>query len=187
MSVIAWFMRNKPYLSLLPSSRIITYFPRSFHGHVKVVVKDALFNVFGTSRILSSYWSLWKENKSENVCVSYFIIFNLSSIENNNYWINYFFCQIAWNLSQHITLKKKPHSGSIYQQKQILAPSLMVKEEIVYSIEAMTEKNTKTTEYKYLKLNELQANTTVNVFGVVKFARPPTKTRGSGKWLFCCW
>lgn len=48
--------------------------------------------------------------------------------------------------------------------------------------EAMTEKNTKTTEYKYLKLNELQANTTVNVFGVVKFARPPTKTRGSGKW-----
>lgn len=105
MSVIAWFMRNKPYLSLLPSSRIITYFPRSFHGHVKVVVKDALFNVFGTSRILSSYWK-WKENKSENVCVSYFIIFNLSSIENNNYWINYFFCQIAWNLSQHITLKK---------------------------------------------------------------------------------
>lgn len=50
--------------------------------------------------------------------------------------------------------------------------------------EAMTEKNTKTTEYKYLKLNELQANTTVNVFGVVKFARPPTKTRGSGKWRF---
>lgn len=49
---------------------------------------------------------------------------------------------------------------------------------------AMTEKNTKTTEYKYLKLNELQANTTVNVFGVVKFARPPTKTRGSGKWRF---
>lgn len=48
----------------------------------------------------------------------------------------------------------------------------------------MTEKNTKTTEYKYLKLNELQANTTVNVFGVVKFARPPTKTRGSGKWRF---
>ncbi|XP_034327474.2 protection of telomeres protein 1 [Magallana gigas] len=43
----------------------------------------------------------------------------------------------------------------------------------------MTEKSTKTTEYKYLKLNELQANTTVNVFGVVKFARPPTKTRGS--------
>lgn len=121
----------------------------------------------------------WKENKSENVCVSYFIIFNLSSIENNNYWINYFFCQIAWNLSQHITLKKNPknHSGSIYKQKQILAPSLMVKE-------AMTEKNTKTTEYKYLKLNELQANTTVHVFGVVKFARPPTKTRGSGKWRF---
>lgn len=53
--------------------------------------------------------------------------------------------------------------------------------------EAMTEKNTKTTEYKYLKLNELQANTTVNVFGVVKFARPPTKTRGSGKWRFFCW
>lgn len=50
--------------------------------------------------------------------------------------------------------------------------------------EAMTEKSTKTTEYKYLKLNELQANTTVNVFGVVKFARPPTKTRGSGKWCF---
>lgn len=47
MSVIAWFMRNKPYLSLLPSSRIITYFPRSFHGHVKVVVKDALFSCSG--------------------------------------------------------------------------------------------------------------------------------------------
>lgn len=120
----------------------------------------------------------WKENKSENVCVSYFIIFNLSSIENNNYWINYFFCQIAWNLSQHITLKKKPKKplgidiqtetnfGAIFDGKR-----------------AMTEKNTKT-EYKYLKLNELQANTTVNVFGVVKFARPPTKTRGSGKWRF---
>lgn len=138
MSVIAWFMRNKPYLSLLPSSRIITYFPRSFHGHVKVVVKDALFNVFGTSRILSSYWSLWKENKSENVCVRYFIIFNLSSIENNNYWINYFFCQIAWNLSQHIT---KNHSGSIYKQKQILAPSLMVKEEIYRSNDREKHKN----------------------------------------------
>lgn len=43
----------------------------------------------------------------------------------------------------------------------------------------MTEKSTKTTEYRYTKLDELQANTTVNVFGVVKFARPPTKTRGS--------
>lgn len=52
------------------------------------------------------------------------------------------------------------------------------------NLEAMTEKSTKTTEYKYPKLNELQANTTVNVFGVVKFARPPTKTRGSGKWRF---
>lgn len=48
----------------------------------------------------------------------------------------------------------------------------------------MTEKSTKTTEYRYTKLDELQANTTVNVFGVVKFARPPTKTRGSGKSFF---
>lgn len=48
----------------------------------------------------------------------------------------------------------------------------------------MTEKSTKTTEYRYTKLDELQANTTVNVFGVVKFARPPTKTRGSGKCFF---
>ncbi|XP_022337978.2 protection of telomeres protein 1-like [Crassostrea virginica] len=43
----------------------------------------------------------------------------------------------------------------------------------------MTKKPSKTTEYHYTKLSEVQVNTTVNVFGVVRFARPPTKTRGS--------
>lgn len=123
----------------------------------------------------------WKENKSENVCVSYFIIFNLSSIENNNYWINYFFCQIARNLSQQITLKKNKTLGIDIQTETNFGAIFDGKRR---NPEAMTEKSTKTTEYKYLKLNELQANTTVNVFGVVKFARPPTKTRGSGKWRF---
>lgn len=44
----------------------------------------------------------------------------------------------------------------------------------------MVDKTSKTTEYKYTNLDEIQANKIVNVFGVVKFARPPTKTRGSG-------
>lgn len=45
----------------------------------------------------------------------------------------------------------------------------------------MTKKPSKTTEYHYTKLSEVQVNTkSVNVFGVVRFARPPTKTRGSG-------
>ncbi|XP_056005533.1 protection of telomeres protein 1-like [Ostrea edulis] len=43
----------------------------------------------------------------------------------------------------------------------------------------MVDKTSKTTEYKYTNLDEIQANKIVNVFGVVKFARPPTKTRGS--------
>ncbi|XP_062607354.1 protection of telomeres protein 1-like [Saccostrea cucullata] len=43
----------------------------------------------------------------------------------------------------------------------------------------MASKKQKTAEYTYTKLADLQANSIVNVFGVVKFARPPTKTRGS--------
>ena len=38
-------------------------------------------------------------------------------------------------------------------------------------------------KYSYLLLDSVQPNTKVNVYGVVKFAKQPYKSRGSGK---CC-
>lgn len=47
MSVIAWFMRNKPYLSLLPSSRIITFSLGHFMGTLKLLSKTLFLTCSG--------------------------------------------------------------------------------------------------------------------------------------------